>query len=215
MAEEDGSQGSEDLDSRSIQTDQNSDLDDDLEISSRPYQRVRTRSGRTSTVRRADKVARRKVRAIQATPFDSAPKPRDTRASVPNIEKELVRSFPIRKVVYLKPLPVSTGRVTVDAHNVILYAEDTAGDLWTSAMDCYRFNGPRRHPPWRELHRLNEPYSEDVGDWAENIRWAKEQWKLYGSVWTEHDHSLEVIKEHRRAICWASEELIGGGKLPG
>lgn len=72
--------------------------------------------------------------------------------------------------------------------------------------------GARRNPPWRELHRLTVPRKDDMSDWAENIRWAREQWEVYGSVWTEYGYSLEVIGEHRVGSLWVSEEVIRAGR---
>ena len=83
--------------------------------------------------------------------------------------------------------------------------------MYASAFDSARFNGPRRAPPFRELHRLSDPDVADTSDWAENIRWAKEQWREFGSVWTEYDWHLECITEHRREVGWVSEEVIVAG----
>jgi hypothetical protein len=117
-----------------------------------------------------------------------------------------------RKPAYLKPPYLSKDRLRVDSLNVHAYADDecnTLAEIWDSALSSTRFGGPRRSPPFRELHRLTDPPVEDVSDWAENIRWAKEQHKVYGSVWTEYDNHLEQITEHRRML-WVSEEAITG-----
>lgn len=103
------------------------------------------------------------------------------------------RKFEERKHEYLKSLYFSPNRLKIDSWNVVLYAEDGAEDLWESALSSLRFNGPRKSPPWRELHRLSGPAQDDFSDWAENIRWAKEQHRLYQSVWLEDPHSLETI----------------------
>ncbi|KAF2731321.1 hypothetical protein EJ04DRAFT_579212 [Polyplosphaeria fusca] len=117
--------------------------------------------------------------------------------------------------IRLPPPRLHPVRLTIDAYNVRFYAEQTpAGQAspWTSALSFSRFGGPRRHPPFRELHRLTEPEDGDEGDWAENVRWAREQWELYGSVWTEHDGDLERITGHRRGVRWVSDVLVKGGK---
>jgi hypothetical protein len=125
------------------------------------------------------------------------------------------RTFEKRKHEYLKPLYVSPDRLTIDSFNVVLYAEDGAKDVWAGALSSSRFNGPRKSPPWRELHRLSNPAKNDLSDWAETIQWAKEQNRLHGSVWIEDPHSLETIRAHRIKRYWASEELITGDKFSG
>jgi hypothetical protein len=117
-----------------------------------------------------------------------------------------------RKHIFLKPPVLSRGRLVVDELSVHLYAAPDATDLWKSALSSSRFNGPRRHPPFRELHRLTDPSPLDDSDWAENIRWAKEQEKMFGSkTWTEYDYHLECITEHRRKTMWVSKEAIQYG----
>ncbi|KAF2676014.1 hypothetical protein K458DRAFT_323066 [Lentithecium fluviatile CBS 122367] len=126
---------------------------------------------------------------------------------------EAAANFPKRKPVYLKPPVLSRERLVVDELSVHLYSEEGATNLWASALSSTRFNGPRRHPPFRELHRLTDPNLSDDSDWAENIRWAKEQEKVYGSTtWTEYDYHLECITEHRRKTMWVSEEAIRYGR---
>jgi len=115
-------------------------------------------------------------------------------------------------VTFLKPPVLSRDRLVVDELSIWLYAEEGASDLWASALSSTRFNGPRKSPPFRELYRLTEPDPMDVSDWAENIRWAKEQRQYYGSTtWTEYDYHLEQITEHRMKTCWVSEECIRAG----
>ena len=117
-----------------------------------------------------------------------------------------------RKPVFLKPPYLDPGRLVVDGRSVHLYAELGAPDLWASALSSSRFGGPRRHPPFRELYRLTEPSPLDGSDWAENIRWAKEQERVFGSrTWTEYDYHLEQIAEQRRDTMWVSEEAIAYG----
>jgi hypothetical protein len=115
---------------------------------------------------------------------------------------------------FLKPPILSANRLRVDSSSIFLYAVEgcaNIAEMWNSALSSTRFNGPRRHPPFRELHRLTDPPVSDVSDWAENIRWAKKQHTIYGSeTWTEYDYHLEQITEHRRGN-WVSEEAIGAG----
>ncbi|KAH7072014.1 hypothetical protein BKA63DRAFT_61712 [Paraphoma chrysanthemicola] len=124
----------------------------------------------------------------------------------------LASTFSTRKPVFLKPPILSANRLRVDWQSLYLYAAEgctSVDEMWASALSSARFNGPRRHAPFRELHRLSIPLPADVSDWAENIRWAKEQHKFFGSdTWTEYDYHLELITEHRRAIYWVSEEAV-------
>jgi hypothetical protein len=126
----------------------------------------------------------------------------------------LARTFARRQPILLKPPVLSANRLRVDASTIYLYATEgctSMQEMWASALSSTRFNGPRRHPPFRELYRLTDPLPNDVSDWAENIRWAKEQNQLFGSdTWTEYDYHLEVMTTHRRAVMWISEEAIRG-----
>lgn len=107
---------------------------------------------------------------------------------------------------------LSEDRLRIDSSSIHLYAAEyaiTLEDMWYSAMSSTRFNGPRLHAPFRELYRLTDPLPMDVSDWAENIRWAKEQYSVYGSAtWTEYDFHLQVITEHRREVMWVSDQYI-------
>jgi hypothetical protein len=124
----------------------------------------------------------------------------------------LARTFAQRQPVLLKSPTLSADRLRVDASTIYIYAAEgcvSMQEMWVSALSSVRFNGPRRHPPFRELHRLTDPLPDDVSDWAENIRWAKEQHRCFGSdTWTEYDYHLELITTHRRAMMWVSEEVI-------
>jgi hypothetical protein len=125
------------------------------------------------------------------------------------------RTVAMRPPMLLKAPILSASRLRVDASTIHLYAAvgcTSMYEMWASALSSTRFDGPRRHPPFRELYRLIEPLSDDVSDWAENIRWAKEQYRCFGSdTWTEYDYHLELITTHRRTVFWASEEAIRGG----
>jgi hypothetical protein len=128
----------------------------------------------------------------------------------------LARTFTSSSPIYLEPPVLSADRLRVDSSSIFLYASEGCASLtemWASALSSTRFQGPRRHPPFRELHRLTDPLPDDVSDWAENIRWAKEQYSRFRSeTWTEYDYHLELIASHRRAVLWVSEEAIGGGR---
>lgn len=128
---------------------------------------------------------------------------------------EMVRTCSLRRPVLLTPPILSANRLKVDELSISLYAAEgctTREEMWYTALSCYRFRGPRRHAPFRELHRLTDPDPRDTSDWAENIRWAKEQYKAFGSeTWTEYDYHLETITEHRREALWASEATIAAG----
>jgi hypothetical protein len=122
-------------------------------------------------------------------------------------------AFVYQPPAFIKPPVLSLDRLTIDAWNVHLYAEEgcrTAEQRWASALSFYRFDGgPRTSPPFRELHRLTEPAVWDTDDFAENVRWAQQQYKLYGTdTWTEYDAHLELIKKVREAYMWFSEEAI-------
>lgn len=122
------------------------------------------------------------------------------------------------KPVFLSPPNIGGTRnyVSIDESNVRLYAAEgctTEEELWATALSYKRFSGPRRHPPFRELHRLVGPEPHDDSEFAENIRWAKQQYLVYGSsTWREYDHDLETIAQHRRQVLWVSEEKILYGK---
>ncbi len=126
------------------------------------------------------------------------------------------RAFAHRQPVFLTPPVLSANRLVIDAYTVTLYAQEgcrNEDELWASALSTYRFNGgPRRHAPFRELYRLTQPYSWDVSDWAENIRWAKEQYTAFGvTTWTEYDYHLEMITHWRYSTMWVSEEMVEAG----
>jgi hypothetical protein len=127
---------------------------------------------------------------------------------------DAARAFSTRVPIFLQPPILSANRLKIDDLSIYIYSSPphtNLADMYASAFSSTRFNGPRRHAPFRELHKLSEPNSIDVSDWAENIRWAKEQWRAFGSIWTEYDYYLECITEHRREIGWVSEELVTVG----
>ncbi|KAL6708001.1 hypothetical protein ACN47E_003435 [Coniothyrium glycines] len=128
---------------------------------------------------------------------------------------QAAKDFSNRQPVRLKPPVLSRDRLKVDSLSIYLYAADgctTMAEMWESALSSTRFGGPRRSAPFRELHRLTDPDPLDVSDWAENIRWAKEQHKVFGSeTWTEYGYHLEMITQHRMETFWVSEETIQAG----
>jgi hypothetical protein len=125
------------------------------------------------------------------------------------------RAYEHRQPVFLLPPTLSANRMMIDPYTVHLYAQEgcrNEAELWASALSTYRFGGPRRNAPFRELYRLTEPMVWDTSDWAENIRWAKEQYRFFGvDSWTEYDWHLECIKEWRYQTMWVSEEVIMAG----
>ncbi|EUC42370.1 hypothetical protein COCMIDRAFT_39540 [Bipolaris oryzae ATCC 44560] len=81
-------------------------------------------------------------------------------------------------------------------------------DMWNTALDYMRFDGPRQSAPYRELHTLGELNKNDISDWAENIRFAREQWVQFGTIWTEFEGHLEKIRKARLDWGWKSPEAI-------
>ncbi|KAF1954289.1 hypothetical protein CC80DRAFT_506333 [Byssothecium circinans] len=162
--------------------------------------------------RRAAKKARVTIQEIAT--FETPVKPKVHSAPISPALMAAARIF-THKPKFLKPPVLPRDRATVDNHSVWLYSADTCTTMterWESALSSTRFNGPRRHPPFRELYRLTDPPAYDVSDWAENIRWAKEQEKVFGSTtWTEYDYYLEQITEERRRTGWFSDEALRGG----
>lgn len=115
--------------------------------------------------------------------------------------------------VYINPPALSLDRLTINPWNVHFYAEEgcnTPEQQWASALSFYRFDGgPRTSSPFRELHRLTQPAVWDTDDFAENVRWAQQQYRLYGvDTWTEYDAHLELITTARQSFKWFSEEAI-------
>jgi hypothetical protein len=129
---------------------------------------------------------------------------------------EAARAYPPRQPIYLPAPALSANRLKIDDMSIFLYSlppHTNLDDMYASAYSFYRFSGPRRSAPFRELHLLGEPDVMDISDWAENIRWAKAQHKAFGTVWTEYDYYLECITEHRQAINWVSEEAVVAGMV--
>lgn len=117
---------------------------------------------------------------------------------------------------HLAPPPISPGRIVIDDMNVHALAEEDADDPWASAYAFRRYKDfnnpelskPRRFSPYRELHNISFPPVEDTTPFAENVRWAKQQFKYFGSVWLECESSLATISQWRREELWVSESAI-------
>ncbi|KAH7385353.1 hypothetical protein DE146DRAFT_769167 [Phaeosphaeria sp. MPI-PUGE-AT-0046c] len=171
------------------------------------------RSLSTETERNIEALTKQKMPMPQTIQMLPPPIPRPT-VAVSQEMMALARGYSKSQPIFVKPPVLSANRLRVDSSSVFLYAAEgctSISELWNSALSSTRFNGPRRSPPFRELHRLTNPPRNDVSDWAENIRWAKEQHALFGSdTWTEYDYHLALITEHRRLGFWVSEEAIMG-----
>jgi hypothetical protein len=125
-------------------------------------------------------------------------------------------AFSTRAPTFIQPPALSANRLRIDDFSIYLYSLPPHTDIaamYASAYSFGRFKGPRRSAPFRELHLLGEPDARDVSDWAENVRWAKEQNRLFGSVWTEYDYYLECITEARYATGWVSEQVLLSGMM--
>lgn len=178
--------------------------DDDLVLSAPSRGRIAARK------------ARQKIQTLATTPkvpTPIRPKTKSKPTAEPSAEMmQAARELPYLPPVFLRPPVISEDRLKINDASVWLYSEDgctTYEELWASALSSTRFGGPRRSPPFRELYRLTDPHPQDPSDWAENIRWAKQQHRFYGSAtWTEYDYHLELITQHRLATFWVSEYVI-------
>lgn len=111
--------------------------------------------------------------------------------------------------------PLDGPQEVIDENNVCDYAEDgctTVEQMLRSAFSPTRFNGPRLVAPFRELWTINDPLGSDISEWAENIRWAKEQHLNFDAgTWTEHRDHLDQIAAFRKVTMWTSVEAIVAG----
>jgi hypothetical protein len=106
-------------------------------------------------------------------------------------------------------LPANRPRITEqNIHQYALAPFHSRQDMFLTAFHYMRFGGARLSAPYRELHNLDGMGPGDTSDWAENIRWAKEQWINFGSVWTESEYHLNCISAHRLENCWRSKEAL-------
>jgi hypothetical protein len=127
---------------------------------------------------------------------------------------DAAREYLNRAPIHLPAPILSEDRLKIDDYSIYLYSappHTSYAEMYASAYDYARFDGPRRSAPFRELHLLSQPHPMDTSDWAENIRWARQQFALFGSVWTEYDYYLDCITAHRYEISWVSEEVIREG----
>ncbi|KAI8941578.1 hypothetical protein NX059_002793 [Plenodomus lindquistii] len=82
-----------------------------------------------------------------------------------------------------------------------------------NAFSPYAFGGPRYAPPYRSLRHIGQPHRDDIGGWAENLRWASEQRICFSQhpqaeAWNESPEHMELIAKIRQEEGWASDELI-------
>lgn len=123
---------------------------------------------------------------------------------------EAVKRYKAEHKPRVLPTPIlDYDRPRINMNNVHLYARPGLAsevDMYLSAHDYMRFGGPRLSPPYRDLHNLVFLDATDASDWAENIRWAKEQYIAFGNVWSEEASSLNMITVHRMRVGWQSKE---------
>ncbi|EMD62376.1 hypothetical protein COCSADRAFT_94418 [Bipolaris sorokiniana ND90Pr] len=113
--------------------------------------------------------------------------------------------------VLLTPPILPANRLQITSQNIHHYALPpfaSQSDMWTTAFHYKRFGGARQSAPYRELHTLCCLDENDTGDWAENIRFATEQWLYYGTIWTEFEGHLKKIRKARLEWGWKSPEAI-------
>lgn len=83
----------------------------------------------------------------------------------------------------------------------------------TDPFSAYAFGGPRHEVPFRMLCDIQEPNTADISGWAENLRWAAEQYKYFGDAmdhrgWNESPLHMERIAYIRQQSIWASFQLL-------
>lgn len=173
--------------------------------------RVASRKARQMIQEQSPSVIMEQFRAAQAA---AKPAHKNFMEHSPEV-MAAARAWEMRRPLYVPAPVLSRNRMVIDASTVYIYAQEgcrNEAELWASALSFYRFGGPRRHTPFRELYRLTEPYAWDTSDWAENVRWAKEQNKYFGATtWTEYDYHLEYIQQVRMQTLWVSEEVVEMG----
>lgn len=143
-------------------------------------------------------------------------KPPRVRVPIDPALLQLARQWDPTQPAPLVTPPVLAPYRPVVEDNIWLYAsEESLGnreEMLASAFSSTRWNGPRRAAPFRQLYRLSDPGPGDSSDWAENIRWAKEQEAFYGvTTWTERAYDLEQITQWRRANHWVSTQAVNWG----
>lgn len=63
------------------------------------------------------------------------------------------------------------------------------------------------------LQNIGEPHEKDISGWAENLRWAHKQWKIFPDAlgntgWNESPEQMEMIVSIREKQVWLSDELL-------
>ncbi|OAL47559.1 hypothetical protein IQ07DRAFT_515643 [Pyrenochaeta sp. DS3sAY3a] len=144
--------------------------------------------------------------------------PPSIRTSSPEPDVKLLAELRERANInntYVDPPRIPHGIIVIDSMNIRACAApglQEPEELEESAWSAASFGGPRTYPPYRELHKLRGLDPSDFSDWAENIRWAKQQHEMYGLeegyAWREEDSQLEVITAIRRETKWISEDYI-------
>ncbi|KAJ4353607.1 uncharacterized protein N0V89_005337 [Didymosphaeria variabile] len=110
---------------------------------------------------------------------------------------------------WIKPLTTG-GIMSSQALQYVFEAEPSPDAV--NKFDAYAFgNGPRTTAPFRPLHLVivDKLKFDDLSGWAENIRWAAEQYATFGETgWTECPEHMEQIAQIRQEQTWASAELV-------
>ncbi|RMZ70010.1 hypothetical protein GMOD_00000042 [Pyrenophora seminiperda CCB06] len=123
----------------------------------------------TTKGRAAARKARANIKAASLTPSrkpsrDEPIPPYLTRAYSPTITLA-ARAFPSRQPIPLPAPCLNPERLKIDHNSIYLYSEPphlNITDMYASAYDSSRFGGPRRSPPYRELHLLSDPNVNDA-----------------------------------------------------
>ncbi|KAF1964337.1 hypothetical protein BU23DRAFT_64008 [Bimuria novae-zelandiae CBS 107.79] len=107
--------------------------------------------------------------------------------------------------------PPTTGMMSTQALEYVFNQRKPARgkDANNDPYNAYAFgNGPREVAPFRPLHLIRGVKSADVSGWAENLRWATEQYATFGETgWTECPEHMDAIVQIRQEHIWASGEL--------
>ncbi|KAH7128192.1 hypothetical protein B0J11DRAFT_483896 [Dendryphion nanum] len=126
---------------------------------------------------------------------------RDRSPSHPDFE-EYIRGKPI-----FNPPEQSDEVPTDDA--LKMKFEHPRDSIFQDVYDTYAFAVPWESPPYRPLYRIKGPAKNDVGWWAENIRWAAEQYEMFAITgWNETMEHMKEIEKHRFEQPWVSDEWL-------
>ncbi|KAL1608029.1 hypothetical protein SLS60_002968 [Paraconiothyrium brasiliense] len=111
--------------------------------------------------------------------------------------------------LWMKP-PTTSGVMSSQALQYVFEAGPSPGAV--DKFDAYAFgSGPRTTAPFRPLHLItvDNLKFDDLSGWAENVRWAAEQYATFRETgWTECPEHMEQIAQHRQEQTWASAELV-------